>query len=549
MIHGATEGLPAVVVKKLETLSKRRIQGKHVISIDVARLMADISHETGRMVAVLLSRRGEVEYVLIGTPEQVVIPVLSRFKLIPGRLRGLRLVRTDPLGKSLNDDDLTDLAILRLDSISAIDYNDKGDVTTIKTAHLMPSDSAEDIGYLDDKDVFNQRTDYIEFIEALDDEIVAKASSSLDINQKNKAVLTGCYRSKDAAKVSMDELIELARSAEISVVANIPQVRQIHPKYVVGPGKLRDIVIRALNTGSEYIVFDNELSPSQSRAISEFTELKIIDRTQLILDIFAHRAKSNEGKLRVEIAQLKYMLPRLSAKDDALSRLSGGIGGRGPGETRLEVDKRRITDRIAFLTGKLKKIENARNTQRLKRQKNELPIVSIIGYTNAGKSTLINSMTKSDVYADNLLFATLETSAKRIRFPRERDVIITDTVGFIRDLPKQLAGAFKSTLEELEEADIFLHVVDISDENFERHIKSVETVLEEMELKEKERIIVFNKSDKLSPEEIEAYANEYPKAVFISALNRKTFTTLLEKIYYHFYKEGMDISDDLQYIQ
>ncbi len=547
-IHGITDGLPAVVVKKLELLSKRKSQGDYVISIDVARLMTDISNETGRMVATLLSRRGEVEYLIIGTPDQVVIPVLSRFKLIPGRLRGLRLVRTDPLGKSINDDDLTDLSLLRLDSVSAIGYDNKGEVASIKTAHLMPEDSVESFGYLDDRDIFNQRTNYVHFIEALDDEIVAKAVSSLDINQKNKAVLTGCYKSKDNAQISMDELTELARSAEISVVSTITQVRQIDPKYVVGSGKLKDIIIKALSTGSEYIVFDNELSPSQSRAISEFTELKILDRTQLILDIFARRAKSNEGKLRVEIAQLKYMLPRLSAKDDALSRLSGGIGGRGPGETRLEVDKRRISDRIAFLTGKLKKIENARNTQRLKRKKNEIPIVSIIGYTNAGKSTLINSMTKSDVYADNLLFATLETSAKRIRFPRERDVIVTDTVGFIRDLPKQLAGAFKSTLEELNEADLFLHVIDISDKNFERHIKSVDSVIEDMKLQDKERILVFNKCDKISDEELEEFKKQYEKAVFLSALDRKTFTTMLEKIYYFFYKEGIDFSDDMQYI-
>ncbi len=182
---------------------------------------------------------------------------------------------------------------------------------------------------------------------------------------------------------------------------------------MAGPGKLREAVIKALMTGAEYIIFDNSLSPSQSRAVSEFTELKILDRTQLILDIFARRAKSNEGKIRVELAQLKYILPRLGAKDDSLSRLTGGIGGRGPGETKLEIDKRRINDRIAFLNDKLKKAEQARDIQRARREKNSIPVVSIIGYTNAGKSTLLNSLTKSDVYADNLLFATLDTSSRK----------------------------------------------------------------------------------------------------------------------------------------
>ena len=313
---------------------------------------------------------------------------------------------------------------------------------------------------------------------------------------------------------------------------------------MVGPGKLREAVIKALLTGAEYIVFDNSLSPSQSRAVSEFTELKILDRTQLILDIFARRAKSNEGKIRVELAQLKYILPRLNVKDDSLSRLTGGIGGRGPGETKLEIDKRRITDRIAFLNDKLKKAEQSRDIQRARREKNSLPVVSIIGYTNAGKSTLLNSLTKSDVYADDLLFATLDTSSKRIRFPKERDVIITDTVGFIRDLPPNLAGAFKSTLEELYNADMFLQVVDVSDKHFRKHIKSVEKVLEEMELLDKERLLVFNKIDKLTEEELEEIEKEYKDAVFVSAYNRKSFDNMLIKISYYFFKEGMDLFNE-----
>lgn len=486
--------------------------------------------------------------MLIGSHDSIMIPVLSRFKLVAGRLRGLRLIHTHPKGDKLDNDDMADLALLRLDSVTACAMDNNGLPSILDTAYILPPEeniTQTEFGYLEDNDPYNQKTDYPLFIEALDDEILRKTDQMHISKDSEYAVVTGVFKSKDECDINLDELEELARSAGIHIISRMPQIKkEVHPKYVVGQGKLREAVIKALLTGAEYIIYDNSLSPSQSRAIAEFTELKILDRTQLILDIFARRAKSNEGKIRVELAQLKYILPRLSVKDDSLSRLTGGIGGRGPGETKLEIDKRRISDRIAFLNDKLKKAEHARDIQRARREKNSLPIVSIIGYTNAGKSTLLNSLTKSDVYADNLLFATLDTSSKRIRFPKERDVIITDTVGFIRDLPAKLAGAFKSTLEELYNADMFLHVVDISDKHFRKHIKSVENVLEEMQLMEKERIIVFNKIDKLTNEEIEDIQKEYIDAVYVSALKRTTFNDMLNKIGYFFFKEGIeDFSD------
>ena len=503
--------------------------------------MCSYSLATGRQAAILLSRQGDVEYVISGTPDEIMIPVLSRFRLTPGRLRGLRLVHTHPSGQGVDADDLADMALLRLDTVTAVNYDNKGEPCAMETAYLLPDGGGTGYDFLDDRDPFNQKIDYISFIEALDDEISAKTDSLHRVKHKNYAVLTGCFTKKDYMASAMDELCELARSAGVGVAAIMPQKRNApHPKYMIGPGALRDIVIKALWCGAEYIIFDNELSPSQARAASEFTELKIIDRTQLILDIFAKRAKSNDGKLRVELAQLRYMLPRLSGRDDALSRLTGGIGGRGPGETKLEIDKRRITDRIAFLTAKLKNLEKSRDTQRLKRQRSEIPVVSIIGYTNAGKSTLLNKLTNSGVYADDLLFATLDTSSKRIRFPRERDVVITDTVGFIRDLPSNLAGAFKSTLEELGEADLFLHVVDASDRNMAKHIKSVENILEEMDFAQKDKFLVFNKIDLISDEELRQLENTYPEAVFISATDRSTFSVMLYKIQYYFFKEGID---------
>ncbi len=543
MIYGKLEGIQSKYLKILERLSSRKSRSDNVISLDIARIMCSYSLATGRQVAILLSRKGDIEYIISGTSDEIVIPALSRFNLVAGRLRGLRLVHTHPSGKGVDNDDITDMALLRLDSVTALNYDNQGEPRKMETAYLLPNGSGAEYSFLYDYDPFNQKIDYISFIEALDDEILQKTESLHKIKNTTYAVLTGCFTKKDNINSNMAELSELARSAGVEVAAIMPQKRnEINPKYVVGTGALKEIVIKALYMGAEYIIFDNELSPSQSRAISEFTELKILDRTQLILDIFAKRATSNDGKLRVELAQLRYILPRLSARDDALSRLRGGIGGRGPGETKLEIDKRRISDRIAFLSKKLKDLEKSRFIGRSKRQKNNLPVVSIIGYTNAGKSTLLNKLTNSEVYADNLLFATLDTSSKRIRFPKERDVIITDTVGFIRDLPKNLQGAFKSTLEELGQADLFLHVIDASDINKEKHIKSVEQVLEELDFINTERLLVFNKIDLISDEELRYLENNYNKAVFVSAYNRDTFATMLNKIEYFFFKEGIDWS-------
>jgi GTP-binding protein HflX len=276
-------------------------------------------------------------------------------------------------------------------------------------------------------------------------------------------------------------------------------------------------------------VFDQELSPSQVKAVTELTELKVIDRSQLILDIFARRAHSRDGKVQVELAQLKYRLPRLAGKGTAMSRLMGGIGGRGPGEMKLEIDRRRVRERIVLLEKELKHLSEARKQRKQKRVEKGIPIVSIIGYTNAGKSTLLNSLTKSTVFVENKLFATLDTASRRLRFPREREVVITDTVGFIRDLPKDLLSAFRATLEELEDADLLLHLVDIANPRFEQHITSVENIISELHLDEKPRLLVFNKTDKIPDEEIQNLTLRY-NAIPISALDPSSFSPLLQAI-------------------
>jgi len=302
--------------------------------------------------------------------------------------------------------------------------------------------------------------------------------------------------------------------------------RKLHPRSLMGEGKLQEVVISALHKGATLLVFDQDLTPVQARTIAAMTELKVIDRSQLILDIFARRAHTLDGKVQVELAQLKYILPRLTGRGTAMSRLMGGIGGRGPGETKLETDRRRIRDRISRLEKQLKSLGKGRLQRRQKRIKTGVPIVSIVGYTNAGKSTLLNALTRSEVFTEDLLFATLDTSTRRLRFPHEREVIITDTVGFIRDLPKSLLGAFKATLEELVDASLLLHVVDLSNPRFEEQIRSVDRILHNLELHGIPRLLVFNKIDLIPEEEVGPYCRRFD-ALAVSARHPETFADLL----------------------
>ena len=327
----------------------------------------------------------------------------------------------------------------------------------------------------------------------------------------------------------MAELVELARSAGVEVLAQVIQRRkQIHPRFLLGRGKLVEIVLMSLRLGANLLLFDQELSPSQMRSVTDHTDLRVIDRTQLILDIFASRARSREGKLQIEMAQLKYMLPKLTTRDDALSRLTGGIGARGPGETRLEIDKRRINDRIARLAKELKGVGEQRFHRRSRRRKRDVPVISLVGYTNAGKSTLLNTLTRSDIQAEDLLFATLDPTSRRLRFPEDMEVIITDTVGFIRHLPEDLLKAFESTLEELFEADLLLHVIDIANPAWPKQVEVVESLLAELELDHIPCLKVFNKIDMVPPEtRVALLASD--EGVGISALNPDTLLPLLTK--------------------
>ena len=514
-----------------------------MVSDELAWRMAELSEETGRQVGVLIGRSGAVEYVIVGDERSLLIPELSDFPLGRKVLRGLRLVHTHLRGEAVTSDDLTDLSLLRFDLIAALLPSLHGQRLDIQIAHLVPPSPRITQSYTLERpqSLSAFALDFVAFISTLEASLKESRQESreVDSNAERGILLSVTTQSPGEAEDSLDELQELARTAGVTVLDRVIQRQKaVNPRYLMGEGKIREVVIRALQLGATLLVFDQELSPTQVRSISQMTELKVIDRSQLILDIFARRAKSLDGKVQVELAQLKYLLPRLSGRGVQMSRLMGGIGGRGPGETKLEIDRRRIRDRIARLEKELEELSKGRRERRRKRVKAGVPIVSIVGYTNAGKSTLLNSLTKSEVFTENLLFATLDTSTRRLRFPREREVIITDTVGFIRSLPKSLMGAFKATLEELQDSDLLIHVVDSANPRFEEQISQVDTILEELELGDKPRLLVYNKSDLVSALRkkdpvsfirVRQSGRRY-RAISVSALDRTSLDPLLVEL-------------------
>jgi GTP-binding protein HflX len=342
-------------------------------------------------------------------------------------------------------------------------------------------------------------------------------------------------RAHELAEESMRELCELARTAGVDVVDTVTQLREhVDPRLVLGKGKLEDVILRAVETDCDVLIFDRELTPSQASAIAKESDLKIIDRTQLILDIFAQRAEGADGKLQVELAQLKYSLPRLAQKDDALSRLTGGIGGRGPGETKLEIGRRRAKERVTHLEDQLKKLGKQREQRRRRRTRAEIPTVAIVGYTNAGKSTLLNTLTGASVLSEDKLFATLDTRSRHLKVGwagyGEREVIITDTVGFIRRLPKDLFAAFRATFEETADADLILHIIDAGDPAKDDHIETTEHLLTQLDLDHIPRIAVYNKMDQVEPLQARILERSHPDAVFLSALDRETTRVLVSRV-------------------
>lgn len=504
-----------------------------MVSPELARHLTETSRQLNRQVGVLLGRDGNVRNVIVGDAHSLTLPDIGRLRGGVGRFRGLRLVHTHLKGEPLTRDDLNDLALLRLDLVAAIEVLDSGLPGRIDLAHLSPlktplgpdgegQNGREPFERIQAPDVHQLRFDVEATMKALEDEF-ARVTSASGETEKERALVIGIVPEDE----HFEEMLELVRSAGVAVAGTVRQKRsQVHPRTVVGTGKLQEIVLEAMRGRATVAIFDIDLKPAQSRAFEDATGLKAIDRTQLILDVFAQRARSRDGKLQVELAQLKYALPRLTEKDAGLSRLAGGIGGRGPGETVIEIGRRRIRDRIRALEKQVESLSRQRDLRRRRRREEGVPVLSIIGYTNAGKSTLLNAMTGSEVEAENKLFMTLDPTSRRLRFPREGEVVITDTVGFIADLPPDLVAAFRATLEELTDADLLLHVVDASDPRLEQKLEAVERLLTELYLKDIPRLRVLNKTDLLEPHEATALAHRF-QAVPVSAVKRQGLAELI----------------------
>ena len=525
-------------MKQLKKLSLKRVREDSLVSQDIARSLCALSFEISRQIGVLIDRRGYVQHVIAGDSSSILIPELEQNR--SGRLRGLRLVHTHLRGEPLSEEDLYDLTLLRLDYITAVTMDKQGLPQYFYSASILPGTQP---GYQIEKpcrpgqlpENFSQCIANLENLFAKAKEKKRDRSQFQD-SSKTTALLAGVYtpamRRKRTPLESIQELKELCRTANIDITGVITQKRpRLDSLSLVGSGKAKQIVLEAVQKNAEMIIFDLELTAAQAKRLSQICDLKIVDRTQLILDIFARNAASNDGKLQVELAQLRYLKGRLSEKDDNMSRLTGGIGGRGPGETKLEIGRRRVGERIRTLEQKIDKLKKRRALNRSRRKEN-LPIVSIVGYANAGKSTLLNTLTRSEVLAEDRLFATLDPTARRLRFPenkRQKEIILSDTVGFIHDLPPDLKNAFAAAIEELGDAELLLHCIDANDSCREQKIRAVENILHEMNLGRIPVIRVFTKCD-LIPKEESTFIEESSSGICISALHKTGLEPLLDSI-------------------
>ncbi len=479
--------------------------------------------------------------VIVGTASGLFIPELPRERISSGKLRALRFIHTHLDMEGITQEDLMDMLFLRFDCLQVFTVNPYGNPVQMHYAHLLPQ-SIEDKPYKvyspEAWDRFD--VDIIAQIEGLEDELDRVTKDSVEASEKGKerAILVSVSTApKSIQEVYLDELEDLAKTAGILVVDRLMQrVSKVNPRSVLGEGKLSELEILALQGQAGLIIFDNELAPAQLANLAEMTERKVLDRTQLILDIFAQHAKTKAGKLQVEMAQLKYTLPRLIGKKPAMDRLMGGIGGRGPGETKLETDRRRIRDKITKIKNDLAQLRKQRQQVRTRRNKSNLPVVSLVGYTNVGKSTLLNALTNSEVLAENKLFATLDPTTRRLRFPKEREIVLADTVGFIRNLPKDLTEAFRATLEELEEADYLLHVADASHPNVKEQIQAVNNILMELELTEKPHMLILNKWENVDADTKDELDILFPDSFKTSALQKKGLDMLVRILEQRFFE-------------
>ncbi len=469
--------------------------------------------------------------LVVGKADGLVIPELPKARTGSSRLRGLRFLHTHLGPELLSEEDLMDMVFLRLDAVVCLSVSREGFPLRWQEAHLLPPGAGEPYLVGEPRPWDRPEEDLVATALALEEEL-AREGGGREVAEGSRCVLVSVSPEPRSLQEShLDELEALARTAGVEVRGRmIQRVRARRPQSVMGKGKMAELEILALQARADLLVFDGELSPAQLHDLADLTERKVLDRTQLILDIFAQHAVTRAGKLQVELAQLRYMQPRLAGKNRAMDRLAGGIGGRGPGETKLEIDRRRSRERVARLKRELDELRRQRSYARGNRARSGVPVVALVGYTNAGKSTLLNALTRSEVLSEDRLFATLDTTTRRLRVPEEREIVLADTVGFIRNLPRELMEAFRGTLEELSDADLLVHVADASHPDLFRQIDAVEAILAELELAETPRLLALNKWDALGLEARAMLGDAQPQAVPVSAAAGEGLETLLKEI-------------------
>jgi len=533
----------------LQRLYQLRLPGDCITTSEFAQRVAAISTELGQPVCVYVNRRGQVTRVGVGTLRQTRIPPLELPRYGAERLSGIRCLSTQLKVDPPNDSTLTCMAIQRLDALVVLTLTGSGFerrgggatgyVREVYLAHLIPHPEVNwTVSPPVSLDVVAEQ-DFLGLVEGLEEEFRREFIAQQVDRDHDRVLIVGLRTDSMTADQFQEELEELARLVETAggdVVQTLKQRRsQPHPQTVVGEGKVEEIARSAQTVGANLIVFDRDLSPAQVRNLEEQTGLRVVDRTEVILDIFAQRAQSGAGKLQVELAQLEYRLPRLTGRGQAMSRLGGGIGTRGPGETKLETERRAIQRRISRLQQEVNELQAHRARMRQRRQHYDVPSVAVVGYTNAGKSTLLNVLTNAEVYAADQLFATLDPTTRRLVVPdavsqTPHSILLTDTVGFIHDLPPSLVDAFRATLEEVTEANALLHVVDLSHPAWQNQIRSVMQILAEMPIAPGPALLVFNKIDQVDGDTLAFAQEEFPQAVFISAGDRLGLETLRRRL-------------------
>lgn len=548
-IKGNIKGIRDSVIAELQKLYD--MQSPQLVSQELAVKLADITEYINREISVYITRSGQIIEIAVGDNATVELPSFSG-RRGAGRLSGIRCIHTHPGGNPyLSGVDISALKNNKYDAMVAIgvvspDFT-KSELTfgLITGIDSNENYTAECYGPYSIEDAENINfVNTVSTIERILDKQTGTASLQV---MSERAILIGMEWGRTdslwTVEDSLEELKQLADTAGATVIKKFIQKRpKPDPAFFIGRGKVQELALYAQQENIDLCIFDDELSPAQQRNIESVMGIRILDRTALILDIFAQRARTNEGKLQVELAQLQYTLPRIMGKGLMLSRLGGGIGTRGPGETKLEVDRRRIRDRIAFIKDQIEKVKAVRSLHRSKRKKNNVFEVSLVGYTNAGKSTLLNTLTNSDIYAKDQLFATLDPTTRQLTLPNKQEIIITDTVGFIQRLPHQLIAAFRSTLEVVTEADLLVHVIDVSHELYKEQAAAVHEVLKEIGAETKPVITVYNKIDKLPPDSklADRLALE-EDTVCISAAKKLNLETLQQMIESHLKSKAVEV--------